>query len=119
MANLTTDCAAVLSFSVDEAERDYPVLSYVFMDGRQQTLTLRTTKIRRWKLSYINQTATEVAALRAFWDAAYGAGVMFYWNNPETGETNIPVYFVADTWSASWVSPRATTVTVEIRESVA
>jgi len=114
MADLSA-ISATLSFSIEETSRDYPTLSYKFVDGKQQKLSLRATKMRTWTLHFLNQSPTQATALRSFWDTSKGEATLNTWTNPETSETS-SFYFVGE-WSSSWDSPVTCTVTLKIEET--
>ena len=103
--NLTTEVTAFPSFPIDE-EVTFNVEVTRFEDDSTQAFKTSTTKSRKFKLRYENQSDSEMASFRDFFDARFGAFDPFYWNNGRSGEVDIKVRFEDKAITYSTDGPR-------------
>ena len=113
--NLTTETSGRLQLPLVQDLSKFNSDFVQFEDGRTQAWKTNDTELQGWELSYSGQTNSEFAALRAFYVARQGAYGLFYWNNPISGEVDIPVRFVPGGDGFSWAFDGPGTRAVKFR----
>lgn len=115
--NLTTDVTAWpgVPFTIPQWRWGSTRLAY--QDGASQGYLTRNKRLRRWRLSYVNQTDTQLASLMAFIDARKGCYEKFYWDHPMTAEVDIPVFLEEESLQVTYDGPRVRQISFEIQET--
>lgn len=89
--NLTTDVTAKMWIS--EVVPDWPAQSTILEDGSSQSYYPVDKKLREWKVSWENMSASDFTSLNNFYDARRGSYEKCYLNDPISGTNDIPVKF--------------------------
>jgi hypothetical protein len=113
--NLTTDCPLALAeFPIETKEKPCSRL-FLFEDGGSQSFYFSANTIQVIKLRYGGLSSAAFAQLAAFIRARKGCFEKFYFNDPGTGETDIPVKLDEDGWSYSFETPMVRSATVQLQ----
>jgi len=99
------DCIAFCDFPVVEGP-EFQVSVVTFEDGTSQAFKVSDVKLRRFTLTYRNQSDAEKASFVAFYDARFGPFSKFYWTNIVPPEIDLVVRFADEKIKYSRASVR-------------
>lgn len=98
-------------------EEEFANVRNLMPHGWQYSYNLIANGLKRWGIDF-SFSDTDLATLKAFWEARKGSYEEFTFTDPDTGVTTNKCRFDQDALDMRYVGPNETLVTVLIQEYV-